>query len=83
MRVPLNSALVDAWHPAIAKAVLKNWHIDEAVCEAVGAQTEFNTVRTGPPTLIDILIASIRLATRMRNFDHESSTRAGPSRGWT
>jgi hypothetical protein len=27
---------VDAWHPAIAKAVLKNWHVNDAVCEAVG-----------------------------------------------
>src|SRR3984885_1118854 len=44
-QVPLNAALVDAWHPIIAKAVLKNWQMDEAVCEAVGAQAEVNIVR--------------------------------------
>ncbi|HTB88161.1 MAG TPA: HDOD domain-containing protein, partial [Steroidobacteraceae bacterium] len=64
---PLNATLVDAWHPAIAKAVLKNWQMDAAVCEAVGAQAEVNTLRVGSPTLTDVLIASIRLATRMRN----------------
>jgi HD-like signal output (HDOD) protein len=75
--VPLNAALVDAWHPAIAKAVLKNWQMDEAVCEAVGAQAELNTARPGPPTLTDVLIASIRLATRMRNSYNTESLNAG------
>ena len=75
--LPLNPALVDAWHPAIAKAVLKNWQMDAAVCEAVGAQTEVNVVRVGPPTLTDVLIASIRLATRMRNSYDTSTLNAG------
>jgi HD-like signal output (HDOD) protein len=77
IQVPLNAALVDAWHPAIAKAVLKNWQMDEAVCEAVGAQAELNIVRPGPPTLTDVLIASIRLATRMRNSHDTESLNAG------
>ena len=76
-QVPLNPALVDAWHPAIAKAVLKNWQIDEAVCDAVGAQAELNIVRPGPPTLTDVLIASIRLAARMRNSSETESLNAG------
>jgi HD-like signal output (HDOD) protein len=76
-QVPLNAALVDAWHPAIAKAVLKNWRMDEAVCEAVGAQAQLNIVRVGPPTLTDVLIASIRLATRMRNSYDTSTLNAG------
>jgi HD-like signal output (HDOD) protein len=74
---PLNAALVEAWHPAIAKAVLKNWQMDEAVCEAVGAQTDVTVVRTGPPTLTDILIASICLATRMQNSHDTASLNAG------
>ena len=76
-QVPLNPALVDAWHPAIAKAVLKNWQIDEAVCDAVGAQAELNIVRPGPPTLTDVLIASIRLAARMQNSFETESLNAG------
>jgi HD-like signal output (HDOD) protein len=76
-QVPLNAALVDAWHPVIAKAVLKNWQMDEAVCEAVGAQAEVNIVRVGPPTLTDVLIASIRLATRMRNSYDTATLNAG------
>ena len=74
---PLGAALIDAWHPAIAKAVLKNWQVDEAVCEAVGAQAEVTVVRTGPATLTDVLIASIRLATRMRNSYDTTSLNAG------
>ena len=76
-QVPLNAALVDAWHPVIAKAVLKNWQMDEAVCEAVGAQAEVNIVRAGPPTLTDVLIASIRLATRMQNSYDTANLNAG------
>jgi HD-like signal output (HDOD) protein len=74
---PLNPALVDAWHPAIAKAVLKNWQMDEAVCEAVGAQGEVHIVRAGPPTLTDVLIASIRLSTRLQNSSDTASLNAG------
>src|SRR6202044_675795 len=44
--VELNAALVDAWHPAIAKGVLKNWRMDEVICEAVGAQAEVHVVRS-------------------------------------
>jgi HD-like signal output (HDOD) protein len=76
-QVPLNAALVDAWHPVIAKAVLKNWQMDEAVCEAVGAQAEVNIVRVGPPTLTDVLIASIRLAARMQNSYDTATLNAG------
>src|SRR3984957_2810157 len=67
----------DAWHPVIAKGVLKNWQMDEAVCESVGAQAEVHIVRTGPPTLTDVLIASIRLATRMRDHDTENLNAGG------
>jgi HD-like signal output (HDOD) protein len=74
---PLNAGLVDAWHPAIAKAVLKNWQMDAAVCEAVGAQADLNIVRAGPPTLTDVLIASIRLASRMQNSHDTASLNAG------
>ena|ERR1700733_10717777 len=77
LQVPLNAALVDAWHPVIAKAVLKNWQMDEAVCEAVGAQAELNVVRSGPPTLTDVLIASIRLAFRMQNSYDTATLNAG------
>lgn len=76
-QVPLNAALVDAWHPAIAKAVLKNWQMDEAVCEAVGAQAQLTMVRAGPPTLTDVLIASIRLANRMQNSYDTTALNAG------
>jgi HD-like signal output (HDOD) protein len=76
-QVPLSAALVDARHPVIAKAVLKNWQMDEAVCEAVGAQAETNIVRVGPATLTDVLIASIRLADRMQNSYDTATLNAG------
>ena len=66
----LDSALVNEWHPVIAKAVLKNWKISDMVCDAVCAQTDL-IARTGPPNLTDVLIAGIRLAHRMRD-SHDS-----------
>jgi len=66
----LDSALVNEWHPVIAKAVLKNWEISETVCDAVRAQNDL-MARTGPPKLTDVLIAGIRLAHRMRD-SHDS-----------
>ena len=75
-QIVLNSQLFDAWHPAIAKALLKNWHMSEAVCEAVGAQADLH-VRGGPPSLTDVLVASIRLAKRQQNSHDITSLNAG------
>jgi HD-like signal output (HDOD) protein len=74
--VVLSNDLVDAWHPAIAKAVLKNWRMSEEVCEAVGAQDEVGVARTGSATLTDVLIIGIRLANRMKHH-HDVSLSAG------
>jgi HD-like signal output (HDOD) protein len=76
-QVLLSEALVDGWHPAIAKAVLKNWQMDEAVCEAVGAQAQVHVVRAGSPTLTDVLIAGIRLANRLQNRYDTANFNAG------
>ncbi len=76
-RVTLGKGLVDAWHPTIAKAVLKNWRVDDAVCEAVGMQADVLAVRSGPPTLTDVLIAGMRLANRMMNRSDTSSFSSG------
>jgi HD-like signal output (HDOD) protein len=73
----LSEDLIDAWHPVIAKAVLKNWRMSEEVCEAVGAQAEAHGVRTGNATLTDVLIVAIRLARRMKNSTDTSSFSAG------
>jgi HD-like signal output (HDOD) protein len=72
-QVVLSNDLIDAWHPIIAGAVLRNWGMSEAVCEAVGAQAELDVVRTGPASLTDVLVAGIRLAKRMKN--HYDATR--------
>lgn len=74
--VLLNSRLVEAWHPVIAKAVLKNWNITDAVCEAVGEQADLQ-IRHGPPTLTDVLILSLRLARRKLNGQDSASLSAG------
>src|ERR1700739_2363336 len=63
-RVTLSKDLVESWHPTIAKAVLKNWHVNDAVCEAVGMQADVLAVRLGPPTLTDVLVAGLRVAHR-------------------
>jgi HD-like signal output (HDOD) protein len=75
--VVLSDDLVDAWHPVIAKAVLKNWRMSEDVCEAVGAQAQVDVVRTGDATLTDVLITGIRLAKRMKSRHDDTSLSAG------
>jgi HD-like signal output (HDOD) protein len=75
--VVLSNDLVDAWHPVIAKAVLKNWGMSEEVYEAVGAQAEVEVVRTGNATLTDVLITGIRLAKRMKSDYDATSLSAG------
>jgi HD-like signal output (HDOD) protein len=75
--VSLSRNLVDAWHPAIGKSVLKNWHVDDAVCEAVGLQADVVAASAGPPTLTDVLFVGIRLANRMFNSGDTSSLSAG------
>jgi HD-like signal output (HDOD) protein len=76
-RVTLSKDLIDAWHPAIAQAVLQNWHVNDAVCEAVGMQADVLAVRSGPPILADVLIAGMRLANRMMNIGDSSSFSSG------
>jgi HD-like signal output (HDOD) protein len=76
-RVNLSKDLVAAWHPVIAKAVLKNWHVDDAVCEAVSMQSDVLAVRSGPPTLTDVLVIGMRLANRMMNSGDTSSLSSG------
>ena len=75
--VVLSHDLVDAWHPAIAKAVLKNWRMSEEVCEAVGAQSDVGAVRTGSATLTDVLMIAIRLSNRLKNYHDGVSLSTG------
>ena len=76
-KVVLSEDLVDAWHPVIAKAVLRNWRMSEEVCEAVGAQAQVDVVRTGNGTLTDVLVIGIRLAKRMKQYHDATSLSAG------
>ncbi len=76
-RISLSRDLMDAWHPTIAQAVLKNWGVDDAVCEAVGMQADVLAVRSGPPTLTDVLIVGMRLTHRMMNSSDTSSFSSG------
>lgn len=73
----LSRNLVDAWHPAIGKSVLKNWRVNDAVCDAVGMQADVLGVPSGPPTLTDVLLVGIRLANRMLNSADTGSMSAG------
>jgi HD-like signal output (HDOD) protein len=76
-RVSLSKDLVDVWHPVIAKRVLQNWHVNEAVCEAVRMQKEVLAVSSGQPTLTDVLAAGVRLAGRMLSSDTSSVSSGG------
>ena len=54
--------LVADWHPSIGKAVLENWGFAEAMCAAVGDQTDHERRWVHDGELTDILIVSVVLA---------------------
>jgi HD-like signal output (HDOD) protein len=58
--------MVDGWHPAIGKAVLENWGFTEAMCEALGSQSEHDRSLRGEADLTDVLIVSVALAVVLR-----------------
>ena len=58
---PLLELIAD-WHASIGKTVLANWHFDDTICEAVGAQDELDRRWQHNPTLADVLIGGIVLA---------------------
>jgi HD-like signal output (HDOD) protein len=55
--------LVQDWQASIGKAVLENWGFEEAMCEAIGAQSDLDRDkrRGREPDLSDVLNASIAL----------------------
>jgi HD-like signal output (HDOD) protein len=55
--------LVQDWQASIGKAVLENWGFEEAMCEAIGAQSDLDRDkrRGHEPDLSDVLNASIAL----------------------
>jgi HD-like signal output (HDOD) protein len=57
--------LIDAWHPAIGKAVLENWGFGEAIAGAVGSQQDYYY---GSKSVdhTDILVVSLVLSAALR-----------------
>jgi len=58
--------MISGWHPAIGKAVLENWGFDEAMCEALGDQADFQRGGRNEPDLTDVLVVSVVLARVLR-----------------
>jgi HD-like signal output (HDOD) protein len=58
--------MVEGWHPAIGKAVLDSWGFTEAMTEAVGDQGDYDRGGKADADLTDVLIASIQLASVLR-----------------
>jgi HD-like signal output (HDOD) protein len=52
---------IAAWHPSIAKAVLENWRVGEAMAESVGQQADHDRMPRREADLTDVLIVSIAL----------------------
>ncbi len=65
--------LVSGWHASIGKAVLENWGFAEAMSAAVGDQGDYARETSPPPTLTDVLIASILLAEILHGTGAEAS----------
>ncbi|HMH87664.1 MAG TPA: HDOD domain-containing protein [Steroidobacteraceae bacterium] len=58
--------MISGWHPAIGKAVLENWEFDEAMCEAVANQGDYEHRGRSEPDLTDVLVVSLVLARVLR-----------------
>src|ERR1700678_3352957 len=58
--------MIEGWHPAIGKAVLENWGFAEPMAEALGDQADYDRSCKGEADLTDVLIASVVLATVLR-----------------
>jgi HD-like signal output (HDOD) protein len=58
--------VLEGWHPAIGKAVLKNWGFADAMCEALGDQMDYDRDSRTEPDLTDVLIVGVALALVMR-----------------
>jgi HD-like signal output (HDOD) protein len=58
--------MISGWHPAIGKAVLENWEFDEAMCEAVANQGDYEHSGRSEPDLTDVLVVSLVLARVLR-----------------
>jgi HD-like signal output (HDOD) protein len=58
--------VLEGWHPAIGKAVLKNWGFSDAMCEALGDQMDYDRESRTEADLTDILIVGVALALVMR-----------------
>jgi HD-like signal output (HDOD) protein len=59
--------MIAGWHPAIGKAVLENWGFDEAMCQALGDQGDYERCGRADPDLTDVLVVSVVLARVLRN----------------
>lgn len=62
-------SIVDDWHAAIAKAILENWQIDEAITAAIGEFENHEREHPGPVDLTDVLTVGYLLATYMNHPD--------------
>jgi len=60
-RVTLSKGLVMNGIPRLPKPCLKNWHVNDAVCESGGHAGRCPCGAVGTSTLTDVLIAGMRL----------------------
>lgn len=60
---PTYRRIVRDWHGPIAKAILENWDIGEAIVEAIGQYEDLRRQHIGPTDLGDVLTVANLLAT--------------------
>jgi HD-like signal output (HDOD) protein len=58
--------MISGWHPGIGKAVLENWGFDEAMCAALGDQSDFQRGGRNQADLTDVLVVSVVLGRVLR-----------------
>lgn len=57
-----SEGLLNQWHTSIGHAIVEAWGLPEAVITAINEQNSVDTLRQGPITLAEVLIAASRLA---------------------
>jgi HD-like signal output (HDOD) protein len=69
--------LIAGWHASIGKAVLESWGFAEAMCEAIGDQSDQDRRWKHAATLTDVLIGALVLADALHLPDKRIAGKQG------
>jgi HD-like signal output (HDOD) protein len=70
------ATIMQDWHASVAKAILENWEMSEALVEAVASQDDRDYQHPGQANLADVLIAATQITEHLDTPDDLAATMA-------